>query len=59
MNEEVKTPSGRQQFVWVKDKKGNEFACPVDVLKKPEEMSQEEKDNCIDDASVHQPTAGG
>ena len=38
-------------FVWVKDKAGNEFACPVDALKKPGDMTEEEKKGCIDDAS--------
>jgi len=59
MAEEVYTPTTRQQFVWVKDNAGNEYACPVDVLKKPEELTEEEKSSCIDDASVHQPVAGG
>lgn len=59
MAEEISQPEGRQQFVWVKDKAGNEFACPVDVLKKPAEMSEAEKASCIDDAAVHQPSAGG
>jgi len=55
----VSAPKTRQQFVWVKDKAGNEFACPVDVLKKPQDMTEEEKAGCIDDAGVHQPHAGG
>ena len=59
MSDEVTTPTSRQQFVWVKDKKGNEYACPVDVLKKPEQMTAEEKAKCVDTASVHQPGAGG
>jgi hypothetical protein len=59
MAEKVYEPKSRQQFVWVKDNAGNEYACPVDVLKKPSEMTDEEKSNCIDDASVPQPTAGG
>jgi len=59
MAAEVSGGEGRQQFVWVKDKVGNEYACPVDVLKKPEEMTEEEKSNCIDDAAVPQPHAGG
>jgi hypothetical protein len=59
MAEEVATPTHRQQFVWVKDKAGNEFACPVDVLKKPEDMTEEERKNCVADASIHQPHAGG
>ncbi len=59
MSEEINVPKGRQQFVWVKDNAGNEYACPVDVLKKPEELTEEERSKCIDDASVHQPVAGG
>ncbi len=59
MSDEILTSAGRQQFVWVKDNKGNEYACPVDVLKKPEELTEEEKSSCIDDASVPQSTAGG
>jgi len=55
----VTTPTHRQQFVWVKDKAGNEYACPVDVLKKPDQLTADEKKNCINDASVHQPSAGG
>lgn len=58
-DEDVITPTGRQQFAWVKDKAGNEYVCPVDVLKKPEDMTEEERQNCVDDASVHQPHAGG
>lgn len=59
MAKDVNAPGGRQQFVWVKDKAGNEYACPVDVLKKPQDLTKEEKSRCIDDASVHQPSAGG
>ncbi|SHF95449.1 hypothetical protein SAMN02745206_02985 [Desulfacinum infernum DSM 9756] len=56
---DVSTPTKRQQFVWVKDKAGNEFVCPVDVLKKPTEMSEEELKNCVEDATSPQPFAGG
>ncbi len=59
MAEEVNEPKGRQQFVYVKDNAGNEYACPVDVLKKPEELTEEERSGCIDDAAVYQPYAGG
>lgn len=38
-------------FVWVKDAAGNEFACPVDSLKKRENMTEDELSNCVDDAS--------
>jgi len=59
MEDQIIEPKSRQQFVWVKDKSGNEYACPVDVLKKPEDMTEEERKNCIDDASSHQLHAGG
>ena len=59
MAEEINEPKSRQQFVYVKDKAGNEFACPVDVLKKPEELTEEERKGCIEDASVAHPYAGG
>jgi hypothetical protein len=59
MADEIVTPTTRQQFVWVKDKAGNEFACPVEVLKKPDEMTEQEKSDCIDDATVPQAHAGG
>ena len=58
-DEEVYTPTKRTQFVWVKDKAGNEFVCPADSLKNPKEVSEDDLKNCIDDASVPQATAGG
>ena len=58
-DDDVITPTGRQQFVWVKDNAGNEYACPVDVLKKPEDLTDDERKSCVDDASAHQPYAGG
>ena len=56
---DVITPKGRTQFVWVKDKAGNEFVCELDALKDPKNVSQEELKNCIDDATSPQPYAGG
>jgi len=38
-------------FVWVTDKAGNEFACPVESLKKAKDLSEEDLKNCIDDAT--------
>jgi len=49
----------RQQFVWVKDNAGNQYVCPVDVLKAADQLTEEERKHCIDDASVYQPSAGG
>ncbi len=48
MAEETRTS---WNFVWVKDAAGNEFACPVESLKKKSEMSKEELESCTDDAS--------
>jgi len=39
-------------FVWVKDKAGNEYICPLDSLKDPKKATQDELKNCVDDASM-------
>ncbi len=39
-------------FVRVKDGAGNEFLCPLEALKAPGEATDEEMDNCVDDATV-------
>jgi hypothetical protein len=59
MSEEVSTPTKRTQFVWVKDKAGNEFVCNAEYLQDPKKVSEEDLKNCVDDASVAQPYAGG
>ena len=59
MNDEFYEPKKRTQFVWVKDRAGNEFVCSIDDLKNPKNVSEEELKNCVDDASVPQATAGG
>jgi len=56
---DVNEPKGRTQFVWVKDKAGNEFVCELGALKDPKNVSQDELKNCIDDAKTPQPYAGG
>ena len=57
--EEYTTPTHRTQFVWVKDRAGNEFVCDVGYLKDPKNVKEEELKNCVDDATVAQATAGG
>ena len=46
--------SGKQDnmFVRVKDGAGNEFLCPIDALKDPKKATEEELENCVDDATV-------
>ena len=39
-------------YVRVKDGAGNLFLCPIDALKDPKQASQEELENCVDDAVV-------
>jgi hypothetical protein len=38
-------------LVWVKDNAGNRFLCPFSALRDPNSVSEEEKKNCVDDAS--------
>lgn len=38
-------------YVWVKDRAGNEFVCPVDALKNPKSLSDDQLKDCVDDAS--------
>ncbi len=38
-------------LVWVKDGAGNRFLCPMDALRDPNSVSEEEKTDCVDDAS--------
>jgi hypothetical protein len=38
-------------LVWVKDNAGNRFLCPMEALMNPNSVTEEEKKNCVDDAS--------
>ena len=35
-------------LVWVKDSQGNGYVCPASALKKPDDLSDEEKSRCVD-----------
>lgn len=48
MAEETKTS---WNYVWVKDRAGNEYVCRVDALQDPKKVPDEELKDCIDDAS--------
>jgi len=39
-------------LVWVKDGMGNRFLCPMDALMDPNTVSEQEKRDCVDDASA-------
>jgi hypothetical protein len=38
-------------LVWVQDNAGNRFLCPLDSLMDPNTVSEDQKKNCVDDAS--------
>lgn len=38
-------------LVWVKDNAGNRFLCPLNALHDPNTVSEDQKKNCVDDAS--------
>ena len=59
MADEIIEPKKRQQLVWVKDKAGNEYICPIDALKDPKNASEEELKNCVDDATIPVSGPGG
>lgn len=40
-----------EHLVWVKDNAGNRFLCPMEALIDPNSVTEEEKKNCVDDAS--------
>jgi hypothetical protein len=43
---------GKDLYVRVKDMAGNEFLCPLDSLKDPKDMSEEDMELCVDNAVV-------
>jgi hypothetical protein len=59
MAEEFYEPKKRTQFVWVKDRAGNEYVCNAEYLTDPKNVGEEDLKNCVDDATTFQPHAGG
>jgi hypothetical protein len=51
-NAKRRAKMAQQGFVWVKDKAGNEFVCAVSDLKDPKNVSEEDLENCMDDATM-------
>ena len=45
---EESTKKAKDRLVWVKDREGNEFVCPLHALKNPDELTEEEKSRCVD-----------
>jgi hypothetical protein len=42
--------SGKQVYVRVKDEAGNPFLCPIDALKDVGKATDEDLENCVDNA---------
>jgi hypothetical protein len=42
----------KQVYVRVKDGAGNQFLCPIDALKDIKKATDDEIENCVDDAVV-------
>ena len=39
---------GYESMVWVRDRDGREFACYLDDINNPAELTEEEKAKCLD-----------
>ena len=50
MTDEEKFEGSKTNYVWGKDRAGNEFLCTADSLKDPKDATEEELANCVDDA---------
>ncbi len=37
-------------LIWVKDSSGNRYLCPMNALKDPNTLNEEDKRRCVDDA---------
>jgi hypothetical protein len=48
----AKAHKAAKPFVWVKDKAGNEYICPLEALKDPKKATKDELKNCIEDAKM-------
>ncbi len=46
------TGDDKNPYVRVKDRAGNDFLCPINALKNPEDISDDELAECVDDATV-------
>ena len=59
MADEETFKGSKTNYVWVKDRAGNEFLCPADSLKDPKDATKEELANCVDDATASVNPRGG
>jgi hypothetical protein len=52
MRDAMDTVQKNPRFVRVKDGAGNTFVCPIEALRDPKELSEEEMGECVDEATV-------
>jgi len=50
MSEAAKKEKEKNPLVWVKDNAGNLYICPLNDLRDPNVVSEDEKSRCINDA---------
>jgi len=48
----MKPNDKKNLYVRVKDRAGNDFLCPIEALKDPKDVTDDEIANCVDDATV-------
>ena len=55
VSSEGKTGLGYEEMVWIRDKEGKQYACQfndIKVIKKKEDLTEEESNRCIDVSDV-------
>jgi len=49
----MEASTGTNPLVWVKDRTGNEYLCPVTALRKPDDVTEAERAHCFESAEVY------
>ena len=49
----------KRNYKWVRDKEGNEYLCPIDALKDPDNVSKDELKHCVSDTDASVNPRGG
>ena len=49
----MEATTGTNPLVWVKDRAGKEFLCPVKSLRNPGDVTEEERKHCFESAEVY------
>ena len=56
IEEEAMTTGGYESLVWIRDKDGREYACPLEAIrgkvKNKEELTEEERAHCMDVSQI-------